>query len=89
MDVCLSVLLVHGCIRFLFATLDITIDEHDFVDGQEGISEGKDTDDQDDHESQHVIYAGHDHADKPAELADDPQLEQESEPEEQGSPSLN
>lgn len=59
------------------------------TDRLESISEGENTNEQHNHEDRHVFDAGNDHSNEPAEIFEDSDFEQESEPNAQGYPRLD
>jgi len=70
-------------------SFDLTFKCQDGVDRIESIGEGKDTDDEDDHEDFHINQASDDHSHNPTKDRDDTQFDQESVPNEEGNPCLN
>ena len=70
-------------------SLDLTFKCQDGVDRVESISEGKDTNNEDDHEDFHIAQTCDDHSHDPTKDRDDTQFDQESVPNEKGNPGLN
>ena len=85
----LHVSLVGACVLRKYSRLKIFSNHEDLLDGGEGIGEGNDTDDEDHHETHHVVDAGRYHSDEPREGGNRLQVEQEAEPDGEGGPRLH
>ena len=85
----LPVFLVVRGVRTCSSRFNVALQLENFVNWKEGVGEGKDANDQDAHEHQHVAKTGNDHAHEPTEKWEYTQLDQESAPDEQGTPCLD